>query len=150
MTPSSNVLGLSVLMFLTGIGIPTMAALNARLGQGLGSPFAASAVLFVVAALVAALALVVTGMPARPASLPPLQYWLGGTLVAFYVLAVTYSAPRIGVGTAVFMVLLGQIAAAALIDQFGLFGAVKTPLTGMRMAGIAVMAVGVFLARKPG
>jgi transporter family-2 protein len=147
MTSSSSLYGL---MFAAGIGIPIMAALNSKLGQGLGSPTAATAALFVVGLVVAVGALLVTGIPARPAQWPAPQYWLGGLLVVFYALSITFAGPRIGIGTAVFLVLLGQIASAAAIDHFGLFGAVKTPLTAMRMAGIAVMAVGVFLAKKPG
>ncbi len=147
MTSSTSLYGL---MFAAGIGIPIMAALNSKLGQGLGSPTAATVVLFAVALVVAVAAVLITGLPARPAQLPALQYWLGGALVVFYALSITFAAPRIGVGAAVFMVLLGQIAAAAAIDQFGLFGAVKSPLTPMRMVGIAVMCVGVFLAKKPG
>jgi transporter family-2 protein len=149
MTPPSS-LSLYGLMFAAGVGIPIMAALNAKLGQGLSSPTAATAVLFTVAFVVAIAALLVSGIPARPAQWPQVWYWLGGLFVVFYALSITYAAPRIGVGNAVFMVLLGQIAISAAIDQFGLFGAVKSPLTPMRMAGIAVMAVGVFLAKKPG
>jgi transporter family-2 protein len=39
--------------------------------------------------------------------------------------------------------------AAAAIDHFGLWGAMKSEITGRRIAGIAVMALGVYLARKP-
>jgi bacterial/archaeal transporter family-2 protein len=45
--------------------------------------------------------------------------------------------------------LLGQLAAAAAIDHYGLWGAVQTAITPRRIAGIAVMAIGVYLARKP-
>jgi transporter family-2 protein len=69
--------------------------------------------------------------------------------VVFYVLSVTWSAPRIGVGNAIFFVLLGQLVAAAAIDHFGLFGALKTTLTLKRAAGLLVMALGVYLAKKP-
>jgi transporter family-2 protein len=50
----------------------------------------------------------------------------------------------------VFFVLLGQLISAALIDHFGMFGAVHTPLTLTRAAGIAVMAGGVFLTQITG
>ena len=63
--------------------------------------------------------------------------------------SVTWSAPRIGVGNAIFFVLLGQLIAAATIDHFGLFGALKTELTARRALGLVVMAVGVYLAKKP-
>ncbi len=64
-------------------------------------------------------------------------------------LSITWVAPHFGLGNAVFFVLLGQIGAAALIDHFGLFGTRQTPVTGLRAAGIALMAVGVLLARRP-
>jgi uncharacterized membrane protein YdcZ (DUF606 family) len=38
--------------------------------------------------------------------------------------------------------------AAGLIDQFGLFGAMKSPLTEQRFLGIVLMLVGTFLARR--
>jgi len=69
--------------------------------------------------------------------------------VVFYVLAVTWSAPRIGVGNAIFFVLLGQLIAAATIDHFGLFGALRTELTLRRVIGLLVMALGVYFAKKP-
>jgi transporter family-2 protein len=45
-------------------------------------------------------------------------------------------------------VLLGQIASAALIDQFGLFGALKSQLTTQRIIGIILMAIGTYFARR--
>ena len=60
---------------------------------------------------------------------------------------ITWSASRIGVANAVFFVLLGQIVAAALIDHFGLFGALKSPLTWQRGIGIVLMAAGTWFAR---
>ena len=47
-----------------------------------------------------------------------------------------------------FFVLLGQLVAAAAIDHFGLFGALRSELTLRRVAGLLVMALGVYLARK--
>jgi len=63
-------------------------------------------------------------------------------------LAITWIAPIIGVGNAVFFVLIGQMIAAAAIDHFGFFGANVTPLSLTRATGIAVMAVGVFITQK--
>jgi len=52
------------------------------------------------------------------------------------------------VGNAVFFVLLGQLVAAAVIDHFGLMGALPFALTPRRALGIAVMALGVWLAKR--
>ncbi|QUJ77944.1 DMT family transporter [Sulfitobacter albidus] len=135
-------------MTLAGIGIPILAALNAALGARIGSPAAAATVLFVVAfATSLAVTLVVgTGGFARMVSAPA-HLFLAGALIAFYVLSITYIAPHFGIGNAVFFVLLGQLISAALIDQFGLFGAQASPISATRAGGIAVMAVGVWLTQ---
>ena len=138
----------AVIMFAAGIGIPLLAALNARLGANIGSPAAAATILFVVAFLTAGATMIITGpgavraLPAQPAHL-----FFAGVLVAFYVLTITWIAPTFGIGNAVFFVLLGQLVSAALIDHFGLFGAQVTPVSPMRFVGIAVMAAGVALTQ---
>ncbi len=139
----------ATIMLLAGIGIPLLAALNAALGQRMGSPAAAATILFCVALCVAAVATLVTGPGAltRAVGAPP-HLFLAGTLVAFYVLSVTAIAPRFGVGNAVFFVLVGQLISAAIIDHFGLFGAPVKPLTAARGAGLALMAGGVVLTQR--
>ena len=74
--------------------------------------------------------------------------YLGAFLVVFYILSITWAGPRIGIGNAVFFVLLGQLVAAAVIDHYGLWGAIQSELTLRRALGIVVMAIGVYLARK--
>lgn len=69
-------------------------------------------------------------------------------LVAFYVLSITWVAPRFGIGNAIFFVLLGQMLAATAIDQFALFGAAQRPLSLMRGAGLAMMAAGIALIQR--
>lgn len=148
MPTTSPSLGLPLLMFATGVGIPIMAALNAGLGTRLGSPWVAAFILLLVGALAAGICLLAIGVPPRMSWKAPPQFFMAGLLVAFYVLSVTWVAPRIGVGNAVFFVLIGQIAAAATIDHFGLFGAIESPITARRWLGIGFMAVGVYLARR--
>ena len=137
----------AVMMLFAGIGIPIMAALNAGLGARLQSPALAAAVLFLVA-VVASLSylLLVEGIPTSfSAPSTPFYYYLGGLFVVFYVLSVTWIAPRFGVGNAVSFVLLGQLLSMATIDQFGLMGAPQMPLTLPRLMGLFFMAIGVFL-----
>lgn len=146
MTPNA---AYALTMFAAGIGIPTLAALNAALGQKIGSPATAAFILFIVAGLTTTVAMLVTGpgaLKAIPAQ--PKHLLLAGVLIAFYVLTVTYIAPHFGVGNAVFFVLLGQLVAAASIDHFGLFGAQVTPLSLTRAGGIALMAAGLALTQK--
>ena len=139
----------ALIMLAAGIGIPILAALNAALGQRIGSPAVAAFCLFLVALSATAAVVALTGGGAfRALSAQPKHLFLGGLLVAFYVLSITWIAPRFGVGNAVFFVLLGQLAAAAAIDHFGLFGAKVMPLSPTRAAGIALMAAGVFVTQR--
>ena len=137
------------IMLAAGIGIPVLASLNAALGTRLGTPFAAGAILFTVALSAAIVMLFATGSHTAlaKASEAPKHLFLAGLLVAFYVLSITWVAPRFGVGNAVFFVLLGQLVSAAIIDHFGLFGARISPLSLSRAAGIALMASGVWLTQ---
>lgn len=146
----SESLRYAVVMLAAGIGIPVLAALNAQLGARVGSPVAAAVVLFCVALGVAVVVLLASqgtqALQALPAQ--PWHLFLAGVLVAFYILSVTWVAPKFGVGNAVFFVLMGQMVSAALIDQFGLFGAVQRQMTLLRGAGLASMALGLVMILK--
>jgi len=139
----------ALVMLVAGIGIPMLAALNAALGTRLGSPVAAATISFVVALLVTGAALLITGPSAVAGAVnAPPRLFLAGVLIAFYVLTITFIAPRFGVGNAVFFVLLGQLISAATIDHFGLFGAQISPLSLTRACGIGLMALGVFVTQQ--
>lgn len=139
----------ALVMLLAGIGIPTLAALNAALGVRLGSPVAAALVLFCVALMSVTVVWGASGAKGLGGvAEAPRHLFLGGGLVAFYVLSVTIIAPKFGVGNAIFFVLLGQMISAAAIDHFGLFGARVSPLSLTRATGLAVMALGVWITQR--
>lgn len=146
----ADTLRYGLVMLAAGVGIPFLAALNAQLGQRIGAPVAAAAVLFSVALLIAALATLLSGQTAalRMIASVPRHLLLGGALIAFYVLSVTWVAPRFGVGSAVFCVLMGQMLSAALIDHFGLFGALVRPMSISRLAGLLLMAGSLLLLQR--
>lgn len=149
---ANNAVAFAIIMLLTGIGIPILAALNGGLGARLGSPMAASMILFGLAFLIATAGALMTGSlgAVRFTGNIPAHFYFGGLFVAFYVIAVTFIAPRFGVGNAIFFVLVGQLVSAATIDHFGLFGAIRSPIELKRIAGIALMVAGVWLARRTG
>ncbi|MCE5974224.1 DMT family transporter [Sinirhodobacter sp. WL0062] len=140
----------AAIMLAAGIGIPVLAALNAQLGTRIGSPVVAAVVLFCVALCGAVIVMLVSHGPSAFTHVPaqPRHLFIAGLLVCFYVLSVTFVAPKFGVGNAVFFVLLGQMISAAMIDQFGLFGAMVRPITALRAAGIGFMGLGLFLIQK--
>jgi transporter family-2 protein len=141
---------IAAMMLLAGIGIAVFAAFNAGLGKQLGGPIAATAAAFAVGLVIALALVAATGFPQRAAFTFDTPYiWFGAVFILFYGVSVTYAAPRIGLGNAIFFVLLGQIVAAAAIDHFGWLGAIPSAMTPKRALGIAVMAFGLYLARKP-
>ncbi|MEO1104292.1 MAG: DMT family transporter [Pseudomonadota bacterium] len=140
----------TALGLLAGIAVPIMATLNASLGVRMGSPFAAAAVLCLLAFMACVAAYYITG--GAPGGLrwpaPNLGY-TAGLLFTVYIASITFLAPRIGVGNAIVLVLFGQIVSSAVIDHFGLFGAPRIEITPRRVLGFALMAVGIYLARRP-
>ncbi len=148
----ANPLFYACLMLATGMGIPVMAALSARLGTAYGSPSFAASVLFLVALSISVTFFFATSndLKLTPKISVPFYFYLGGVFVAFYVLSITWVAPKFGIGNAVAFVLLGQIISMAAIDQFGLLGAPIRALNAQRLAGLVLMSVGVFLAVRRG
>lgn len=152
MTANNAAPAFATIMFLTGVGIPILAALNGGLGARLESPMAASVILFSLGLLIAVTGAIATGTlgQVRLSSGIPAHFYFGGAFMAFYAIAVTFIAPKFGVGNAIFFVLVGQLTSAAIIDHFGLFGAQRFPVDTARLAGIALMVAGVWLARRTG
>ena len=136
-------------MLAAGMGIPILAMATGSLGTRIGNAPAAAAISLALACTVAVTVAAFTGGPVKGMLLSaPLPYYFAGVFMGFYLVSISFVAPRFGLGNAIFFVLFGQIVAATLIDHFGLFGADRTPVDRMRLIGIALMAVGVFLARK--
>lgn len=69
----------------------------------------------------------------------------GAFLVLIAVAAISFAVPRTGVAAGNFALVFGQIMIAVLIDTIGFSGMGKIPLTPMRILGLLVMAVGIYL-----
>ena len=142
---------LAALALVVGALIPIQAATNAAMSKSLGGISYASLVLFGIS-LIVVVAWILLNQAPMPAAAAfrnaPIYGWLGGIIVATYVLSITYLAPRLGVGNAICFIVTGQIFAAVLIDQFGWFGAPIQLLTWQRVAGIVLMIAGLFLAKR--
>lgn len=139
----------AALAVLAGALIPVMAKMNASLAGSYGNiPFAAF-VLLLVGTLAAGAVLVLSGAGV-PRTVPdvPKVYLLAGLVVAFYILAVTFLVPRFGIGNTIIFVVAAQVISAAAIDHFGLLNTPVSPVTVQRLAGIALIFVGVYWARS--
>ena len=110
----------------SGMLIPIMAALSGSMGRTLGNPQLAAVIIAGGAFTMVLMFAFLTGAVRAPAQgfagVTPLQL-AAGFGMAFYVVAITFLAPRFGVGNSVMLVVAAQIASSAAIDHFGLFGA---------------------------
>jgi transporter family-2 protein len=136
-----------MLMLVAGLGIPTMAALNAGLNVKLQSPFLAVTILLFVGFCVACSILLSTeGVPKSIyTSGTPWYFYMGGVLFVLYISSVTWVIPKFGVANSIGVVLLGQLIAMSLLDHFGAFGGAKYEIDIKRLSGLVLMAMGVFL-----
>jgi transporter family-2 protein len=140
----------AALSLLGGVLIPITAALSGAMGRTLGNPSLAALIVITGSfAMVLAYTLAVGNTHASWAAIariPALQ-WVAGFGIAFYLLSITWVAPRFGVGNAVMLVVAAQIASSAVIDHFGLFGAPQKPIDWLRAAGLVIMVIGVVIAQ---
>ncbi|HKK99422.1 MAG TPA: DMT family transporter [Desulfotignum sp.] len=73
---------------------------------------------------------------------------LAGPMGLVLIAAIGYSVPRLGLVPAFTILVAAQFMAAALIDQFGLFGAEIRQISLSRVSGMLVMLVGIWLAMR--
>lgn len=134
-----------------GALIPVQAASNTALSQSINSVAGSALVLFSIG-LLCVCAVLALNTEIRPSfqtlSQAPYYAYLGGFIVATYVLSITWLAPRMGIGNAICFIVTGQILAAVTIDHFGLMGSLVQPISWQRVAGVALMIGGLFLAKS--
>ncbi|MEJ0100579.1 MAG: DMT family transporter [Pseudomonadota bacterium] len=83
---------------LAGVGIPLIGVFNSGMARSVGNPFAATAVMFAIAAVVAlGFTLPLHGLPlaSQLRAAPSISY-AAGLLIGFYALSATVIIPRFG------------------------------------------------------
>ncbi|MBF4485732.1 DMT family transporter [Flavobacterium sp. CSZ] len=140
-----------VLALITGALIPIQAATNSTFSKSIGNPLITGLMVFAVG-LVGMLVFVVISRTAFPTTQQlvsaPIYGYLGGIIVALYVVMITILAPRIGIGAAIGLIVTGQIICAVVIDHFGLFQVSIRPTSITRATGLLLMILGVYLVIK--
>lgn len=134
-------------MLMAGIGIPIMAALNGNLGHRLQSPIIAASALFFLGLVITLSVLMLSEQAPSWSALisVPWYFYGGGIFVVFYILSITWVAPRFGISNAVSFVLLGQLIAMTAIDHFGILGAQQLRISTERIVGLILMAFGILM-----
>lgn len=135
---------------IAGALVPFQAGSNAALGRALGHPLWAT----VVSLLISLLVIVPVILAARPpspalsqAAQLPLWAWLGGLAGVAYITCALLLTPRLGATGFIACVIAGQMLSSLLIDHFGLMGLPVKEANPGRLAGLAVMFIGVLMVQ---
>ena len=139
------------LALITGALIPIQAATNAAFSKSIGNPLVTGLMVFIVGLVVMILIILISGttFPTRQQIMSTSLYsYLGGIIVATYVVMITILTPRLGVGTAIGLIVTGQIICAVTIDHFGLFNVAVHSISITRLAGVLLMIAGIYLVMK--
>jgi transporter family-2 protein len=136
-----------ILTALVGGLIALQAPINSMLGKATGSfqaAFLSFAIGTVVLAVIAAFAKGGFGTMGEARSLSWV-YLTGGLLGAAYVTTVLVTVRELGAGPVVAATIAGQLSASVVLDQFGMLGLPKDPITLGKVVGIVLLAAGVYL-----
>ena len=136
---------------IVGMLLPIQAAANAGVSRYFGDFAYAVLISFVIGIILVSCYILIT-KPVLNSNLSSLRIpnyiLLGGLISVTYTAAITFLSPRLGVGNTLFVIIVGQIVAALIVDHFGVMGAVTQEVSLKRIIGVSLIIIGVFLARK--
>jgi transporter family-2 protein len=121
--------------------------LNSQLARSVGGIEAAAIALTVSATSMLALSLVTGGTGGvRNIGDAPLHVVIGGGLAgAVFIASLVWTIRALGVGGVTAVTIAGQLGVAVVIDHYGWLGVEKSPVTGAKIAGLVLLAIGTWL-----
>ena len=131
----------------TGGLVAMQAPINGNLGRSVGAwqaAFVSFAIGTVALALIASLARGGLGQISEIRGVSWV-YLTGGLLGAAYITSVIVTVGTLGAGGVVAATIAGQLAVSVVVDQFGLLGVERQPVTAAKLAGLALLAAGTYL-----
>ena len=128
-----------------GMLVAMQPPINSKLGGAVGT-FAAATISFMVGTVALfVVALVAGGSDIGALRGVPWWYFAGGFIGAVFVATSLVTVRTLGAGGVVAATIAGQLTGSVVIDQFGLLGLDRQPLTVAKVAGIVLLAAGVYL-----
>lgn len=132
-----------------GMVSPVQTAVNGRLRLAVHSPLLASLISFFTGTLLLILSTLLIerrlSFSRRVITDSPWWLWVGGPLGVIFVTANILLLPLLGAELTVVSVLCGQMLIALIIEHFGWFGVRLHKINRQRLAGIALMILGILL-----
>jgi transporter family-2 protein len=130
----------------TALQAPT----NARLAVAMASPVNAAFVSFAVGTV--ALGLLAAVLHTKPdlaaARALPAWAWFGGLYGCVFVITAAWGVPRLGAALTITLMVAGQLLLSLILDHFGALGVPRHPIGIGRLAGVALVFIGVLMVRR--
>ena len=147
---SSTTLGLFGLGILAGALITVQSVLNSTLGTRAG---VLGSVLVLTLVSIAVLIVLILVFPntANFGALPGLSQWylyLGGVLGIIILASPIFLIPKIGAAGTLTAIVVGQLTIAVVVDHFGILSVPRVEASILRVAGIALVALGAYLVTR--
>jgi transporter family-2 protein len=137
----------AILVVAAGAAVGAQAPANGTLGRYVGTWQAAFVNFAVGLAILAVVLAVAAGGFGGLAEMPRAPWWalIGGACGVAVVTSSIVAVGDLGAGGITAAIVAGQLTASVVIDRFGWFGVREQPITAAKLAGIALLAVGVYL-----
>jgi transporter family-2 protein len=140
--------GLAVVVTAACGGLIAMQApINSMLGRSVGTWQAAAVSFTVGTVILVSIATLAGGGWSQLGEVRHVSwyYLLGGVLGAAYVTTVLVTVRTLGAGGVTAATIAGQLSLSLVVDQLGILGVAKHPITAARLLGVVLLAAGTFL-----
>ncbi|OOF62985.1 DMT family transporter [Rodentibacter sp. Ppn85] len=135
-----------LIAFIAGMALASQSAINTQLAKAVGNePVVATFISFAVGTiLLFFIALFKADLWLGLSSLPHQPWWklLGGALGALAVFTTILLAPKLGITAMLFFIIIGQLLAATVIDNFGLIGMPVRETNITKLIGLLIVGFG--------
>ncbi|HGH4667016.1 TPA: DMT family transporter [Enterobacter cloacae] len=135
-----------LIAFAAGLGITLQTTLNSQLARGLGGdPVTAALFSFDAGAFSLGIySLLRGGLFTTLAAIASQPLWslTGGLIGACALFSYVLLAPKIGFSALLGLAIVGQLLSSQVIDHFGLLGAMRRPVSILKLSGMLVMLIG--------
>ncbi|MGY3604815.1 MULTISPECIES: DMT family transporter [unclassified Bradyrhizobium] len=133
-----------------GVSVAFQQVLNTNLRTELDSPWWAGFISYLVGTIVMLAAATTSDQPWLSAAMvarTSFISWAGGIFGAIFIGTAILMVPRLGAATVLALIVVGQMIGSLAFDHFGVFGIPQHSANPVRLAGAALLVLGVTLVR---
>ncbi|RZN32373.1 DMT family transporter [Bradyrhizobium sp. Leo121] len=133
-----------------GVSVAFQQVLNSNLRTELDSPWWAGFISYLVGTIVMLAAATISDQPWLSAAMvvrTSFISWAGGIFGAIFIGTAILMVPRLGAATVLALIVVGQMIGSLAFDHFGVLGIPQHSANPVRLAGAALLVLGVTLVR---